>query len=79
MHFMDILQKCDILDVIKQKQHFVTVFFLLEHVLDMGTFTMTAQPHTFEETRSHPVDSVCRHTYSSTLSRSCSRVPSLLP
>ena len=27
MHFMDILQKCDILDVIKQKQHFVTVFF----------------------------------------------------
>ena len=33
----------------------------LEHVLDMGTFTMTAQPHTFEETRSHPVNSDRRY------------------
>ena len=59
---MDILRKCDIPGVINQKQHFVSVFlFLREHVLDVGTFTMTAQPHTFEETRSHPVSSVCRY------------------
>ena len=27
----------------------------------MGTFTMTAQPHTFKETHSHPDNSVCRY------------------
>ena len=62
MHFIDILRKCDALDVINQKQHFAPVFFfLLEHVLDIGTFKMTAQPPTFEETRFHPVNSDCRY------------------